>query len=148
MSEQIRREFTLGYPLEKVKKAIEDTCRTNAGSYQIQNRNDVFNSYSISLVKMLSVLPVQIQLKKVNDTETIVEFTGSPGPQLSRVPTFVSEMVDPFLDKIGGFVSGKLIVKEAIPLTKEQVRKGNTFAVIFFIIAVGGLIAVLYLIFG
>jgi hypothetical protein len=53
MPEQIRREFTFPFPIEKIKTAIEDTCRTGVGGAQVQNRNSAFNSYNSALVKNL-----------------------------------------------------------------------------------------------
>jgi hypothetical protein len=115
MSEQIRRDFTLNYPLQKIKVAIEDTCRTSTGSYQIKDRNPVFNSYSISLVKMLTVLPITIGLNAVSETETTFSLSAVPGPQLSRNPYMTNEMLDAFLGKMGNFLSGKLVVKTTAP---------------------------------
>lgn len=144
MSEQIRREFTLSFPVDKIKQAIEDACRTSTGSYQIKDRNAVFNSYSVSLVKMLSVLPITIQLKKVSETETLIDLSAVTGPQLSKSPTFVSQMIDEFLKKVGDFVSGKLIVNTTPPKSAtiddppRQQNVGKTFLLLIVVIGMIG----------
>lgn len=136
MSEQIRREFVLNYPLDKVKKAIEDACKSSAASFQIKNRNAEFNSYSISLVKMLSVLPITVQLKKISEGETGIDLSAVAGPQLSRVPNFVSEMLDTFLAKVGDFVSGRLTLKLQQPAAAENKISHLKAGIIIWIIVV------------
>jgi|HubBroStandDraft_1064217.scaffolds.fasta_scaffold756393_1 hypothetical protein len=144
MSEQIRRDFTLNYSLQKVKVAIEDTCRTSTGSYQIKDRNQVFNSYSISLVKMLTVLPITIGLNAVSETETKFSLSAVPGPQLSRNPYMTNEMLDAFLGKMGYLLSGKVVVKTTVRQISGRIRWIRIL--IFWAIVIGTVIGVVLLI--
>lgn len=143
MSEQIKREFVLNYSIEKVKKAIEDACSTSTGSYQIKARNDAFGTYSIALVKMLSVLPVTLEIKRLGDNETEVNLSAVAGPHLSRTPTFLSEMIEGFLTKVGDFLSGRLVVRA--PVQRQPPSRKRILLGYFILIGViSGIIAVIY----
>ena len=115
MSEQIRREFTLAFPLDKVKTAINDTCRTSPGGRQLKDFNAAFNTYSITLVRNLYVLPTTITLKALSENETQFELSAIPGPHLTRMASFTSSMIEDFLKQIGGFASGQLVVAPVVP---------------------------------
>jgi hypothetical protein len=136
MSEQIRREFTLPYSIEKIKTSIEDAARTSTGGYQIKDRNPAFNTYSISIVRMLNVLAATITLRKLSETETAFELSAIPGPQLSRMPNVTTSMIEDFLKKVGDFAAGKLVVKEALKLSPEQQKKNSRAATIGLLIGV------------
>lgn len=136
MSEQIRREFTLPYTIEKITRAIEDAARTSTGSYQIKDRNPAFNTYSISIVRMLNVLATTITLRKLSETETTFELSAIPGPQLSRMPNVTSSMIEDLLKKVGDFAAGRLIVKEAPKLTPQQQKKNNAAVTVGLLIGV------------
>jgi len=128
MSEQIRREFTLPYPIEKIKAAIEDAVRTSTGGYQIKDRNPAFSTYSISIVRMLNVLATTITLRKLSEAETAFELSAVPGPQLSKMPNVTSSMIEDFLKKVGDFAAGRLIVKEGPKISPAQQKKNNRAA--------------------
>lgn len=115
MSEQIRREFTLQFPMAKVKTAITDTCRTSPGGRQLKDFNEAFNTYTVTLVRNLYVLPTTITLKTLSENETHFELSAIPGPHLTRMASFTSSMIEDFLKQIGGFASGQLIVQAAKP---------------------------------
>lgn len=120
MSEQIRREFNLPFPLVKIKAAIEDACRINNTKYLNKERNRAFNSYSISLIKNLYALASTVTISAISETETRFEFSAIPGPQLTRLPHITSASIDGFLKDVGDFASGKLVVR---PPTAEDVAK-------------------------
>jgi hypothetical protein len=137
MSEQIRRQFTLSFPVERVKKAIEDAC-TGSGGHQIKNRNPAFGTYNIALVRMLNVLAVTVTVKAASDTETAFELSAMPGPQLSRMPSVTTSMIEDFLSRVGGFASGQYALPPpAAPLTpeqQEQKRKRESKAIVIMLI--------------
>ncbi|MDR3715960.1 MAG: hypothetical protein P4L51_24395 [Puia sp.] len=141
MSEQIRREFTLPYPISKVKTAVENACRT--GSSQINDRNPVFNTYDISLVKMLNVLRTTVTLKQISENECSFELSAMPGPQLTKMPNVTTTMIEEFLKRVGDFASGRLILKVAPPITPGQARKNKIAAITGTLIglAIVGLLA-------
>lgn len=125
MSDQIRRKFILPFPIAKVNKAIEDAC-TGSGGHQIQDRNPVFVTYKIALVRMLNVLSVTVTLKAVSERETAFELSATPGPQLSRLPSVTTSMIEDFLKRVGGFASGQYVLPPPqAPLTPEQQAQRN-----------------------
>ena len=137
MSEQIRREFTLPFSIEKIKTAITDTCRTSPGGRQLNNYNAAFNTYSVTLVRNLYVLPTTITLKALSENETHFELSAIPGPHLTRMASFTSSMIEDFLKQIGDFASGKLIVKTTVPQKVNPPSAGKT--AIWWVILIGGL---------
>jgi hypothetical protein len=141
MSEQIRREFTLPYSISKVKTAIENACRT--GDSQINDRNPVFNTYDISLVKTLNVLRTTVTLKQISENECSFELSAMPGPQLTRMPNVTTTMIEEFLKRVGDFATGRLVLKVAPPITPAQARKNNMAAIVGTLIglAIVGLLA-------
>lgn len=143
MSEQIRREFTLAFPIEKVKASIEDACRTSTGSYVVNGRNPAFNSYNISLVKNLYVLPTTISLRAISENETHFEFSAIPGPRLTTMAYFTNELIEGFLGRIGDYASGRYVVS---PEIAGQLAPTNKGCAIFFIIV--GAAAALYISLG
>lgn len=141
MSEQIRREFTLAFPIEKVKNAIENAAHTSAGSYVINNRNEAFNSYSISLVKNLYALSSTISLRPVSENETHFEFSAVPGPQLTRMAHFTNSLIEDFLKRVGDYASG---VYTAQAIDPKQVPANKGCAVILVIAGAGAIAAVYF----
>lgn len=144
MSEQIRREFTLSYPIEKVKQAIVDTCRTSPGGRQLKDHNAAFNSYSVTLVRNLYVLPTTITLKVISENETHFELSAIPGPHLTRMVQFTSSMIEDFLKQIGGFASGQLIVQQPTAGAPPTQKVSTGKALIFFIICIAFAAAIVY----
>jgi hypothetical protein len=137
MSEQIRREFTLAFSLDKVKTAINDACRTSPGGRQLKDYNAAFNTYSITLVRNLYVLPTTITLKALSENETQFELSAIPGPHLARMASFTSSMIEDFLKQIGDFASGKLVIKTTVPQSVIPPSAGRT--AIGWVILIGGL---------
>lgn len=130
MSEQIKREFTLSFPMAKIKRAIEDTCSSSGGIFQVKDRNTVFNSYSLVFVKSLNVLPVTVTLKQHSESETIFELSAIPGPSFSRMPNVVTTAIEDFLKKVGEFASGRLVIRAPTPQENANNRANgnrNTF---------------------
>lgn len=144
MSEQIRREFTLPFPVAKINAAINDTCRTSPGGRQLNDYNAAFNTYSVTLVRNLYVLPTTITLKVLSENETHFELSVIPGPHLTRMASFTSSMIEDFLKQIGEFASGRLVVKPPVPMTPEQAKNGNFRAIIFFVACIVFAAVVIY----
>jgi hypothetical protein len=142
--EQIRRDYVLNYPIDKIKESIETVCKNNIG-FKLNSRNEAFNSYSFSFIKMLSVLPVNIQLIKIDDNQTRIDLSATPGQNLSKTPNFVNGLLDTFLDLVSRVISGELVYsprpeRKQPPISKT---KSNIITIVFVIVA----FALLYLIF-
>jgi hypothetical protein len=139
MSEQIRRQFTLPYTADRVKKALEDAC-TNSGGHQIRDRNPAFGTYNIALVRMLNVLATTITVKAISDNECSFELSAVPGPQLSRMPNATTSMIEDFLKRVGGFASGQYVIPPPVKLTPAQLDKkkkaeGKVAIIIWIVVA-------------
>lgn len=142
--EQIRRDYTLNYSIDKIKESIEIVCNNSTGSFQIKSKNEAFNSYSFSFVKMLSVLPVNIQLIKISDEQTRIDLSATPGQSLSRTPTFTNGMLDTFLDLVSKVITGQIIYKPKI-ITQSDKNKSTFGATLFLIVALIILSLVIYI---
>lgn len=148
MSEQIRREFHLAFPLERVKQAIEDTCRTGGVTYQLRSKNEAFNSFSISIVKGVYILPATVSLSEISERETKFEISAIPGPNLTKMPTVTTAAIEGFLQKIGDFAAGKLIVQVPTPeqllVQNRKAGKGLLLALLIAAAIIAYAIHVLY----
>ncbi|HET6255809.1 MAG TPA: hypothetical protein VFE32_17160 [Puia sp.] len=109
--EQIRREFTIEYPIAKLRAAIESACAGNSGKYLLTDRNPIFNTFSVSVIKGLYVLPVTLTLIKKCDEETTVEVSAISGPGMSRIPTIMSAAIDELLREVGYGTTGELEIR-------------------------------------
>lgn len=139
MSEQIRREFTIPFSIAKINAAIKDTCRTSPGGRQLNDHNAAFNTFSVTLVRNLYVLPTTITLNSISENETHFELSAIPGPHLTRMASFTSSMIEDFLKQIGEFASGRLIVKAAPPklaAPEGGPRQSNSFKTFILLIVV------------
>ena len=47
--EQVRREYTVNYSIENVKRSIKAISEDITNKYPLTNQNDPFNSYSINI---------------------------------------------------------------------------------------------------
>jgi hypothetical protein len=139
MSEQVRREFTLDVPAAKLHQAINDALRTNNSRYLLKSKNETFGSYSVSLIKNLYVLAATITVSAVTEAQTRFELSALPGQQLQKMPGMVSGMIEEFLQVVGDFATGKLIVREVMQSKGRQRAKsswGGPLTIIFITIII------------
>ena len=144
MSEQIRREFSLPFPVAKINAAINDTCRTSPGGRQLKDYNAAFNTYSVTLVRNLYVLPTTITLKALSENETHFELSAIPGPHLTRMASFTSSMIEDFFKQIGDFASGKFVVTAVVPQKVEPPSTGRVAVCWLILIGVLALIGAVF----
>jgi len=114
---EIKRDLSVNFPIEEVKSSIESVCQNSKSFYQIKDKNDVMNSYTIWLLGGVMVqTPVSIQLKKISDTETsILLNTTKP----TTNPNQSNNTIDSFLGLVSKSLSGEVI-------TEESVSKGKS----------------------
>lgn len=122
MSEQIRREFTLNVPTSKLHQALNDTIQINNTRYLLKSKNEAFGSYSISIIKNLYVLAATVTVKSLPEGQSHMELSAIPGPQLQRMPGTVTAMIDEFLQVVGDFATGKLVIR---PLSQGELVAQN-----------------------
>jgi hypothetical protein len=125
----IKRDFNLNFSIEEVKKSIELVCSLSKASYKIENKNDVFNSYTLLLIGGLTVLHPSIQLKKISDNETNLILTDNirEGNTISS-----NEVMDKFFALLSRSLSGEELTMEVI--AKE---KAGCFTIIIWIVGFG-----------
>lgn len=98
----VERNFNVNFSLEEVKVAM-DRLSASSIHYKIDNKNDVFNSYTMAFVGGVTVVRPTIQLKKVSDTETNVFMNCilREGNTTSQ-----NELLDKYFNLLGSFLSG------------------------------------------
>lgn len=80
-----------------------DRLSSSSIHYKIDNKNDVFNSYTMAFVGGVTVVRPTIQLKKVSDTETNIFMNCilREGNTTSQ-----NELLDKYFNLLGSFLSG------------------------------------------
>jgi hypothetical protein len=98
----VERNFNVNFSLEEVKVAM-DRLSASSIHYKIDNKNDVFNSYTMAFVGGVTVVRPTIQLKKVSETETNVFMNCilREGNTTSQ-----NELLDKYFNLLGSFLSG------------------------------------------
>jgi hypothetical protein len=124
----ITRDFNLNYPIEDIKKSIELICSKSNKQFVVKNKNDVFNSYTLTLVGGLIILNPNFQLKKISENETNLVITCNfrEGNTISS-----NEVLDKFFNLVGMSLAGETI--------DENVVKGNKAGCFTIIIGILGL---------
>ncbi len=125
----ISRDFNLEFPIDEVKKSIELVARLSQGSYKLENKNDIFNSYTFLFVAGITVLHPNIQLKKISEKETNLVLTDNirNGNTISS-----NEIFDKFFVLLGRALSGEELSKKII--NKE---KAGCFTVLIALLGIG-----------
>jgi hypothetical protein len=126
----ITRDFNLNFPIEEVKKSIESICVLSKNSFKIENKNDVFNTYTMTLIGGITIINPNIQLKKISDTGTnlVVTCNFREGNTISS-----NEILDKFFNLVGMSLSGVTIDEKLI---KEN--KSGCFTIIIGLVGFGG----------
>ena len=114
-SHQVNRDFNLNFSIDEVKRSIEVVSENSKKSFTIKTKNDVFNSYSMSMVAGITVIFPEIQLKKISDTETnlLVNFS------VNHKPIIANEILDKFFILVGKSLSGETIDEEIVAKGKS-----------------------------
>jgi hypothetical protein len=98
----VERNFNVNFSLEEVKVAM-DRLSSSSIHFKIDNKNEVFNSYTMAFVGGVTVVRPTIQLKKVSDTETNIFMNCilREGNTTSQ-----NELLDKYFNLLGSFLSG------------------------------------------
>jgi|688.fasta_scaffold72894_6 hypothetical protein len=113
----VERNFNVSFSLEDVKVAM-DKLSSSSIHYKIENKNDVFNSYTMAFVGGITVVRPTIQLKKVSDTETNIFMNCilREGNTISQ-----NELLDKYFNLLGSYLAGD---EETIKQLDAQSKKG------------------------
>lgn len=117
LSTSLRRDIVVSFPIEEVKKSIDIVCEKSKSFYQIKEKNDIMNTYTISLVGGLGlIVPISIQLKKITDNETSIILDCN---KVNKTPNQYNEIVDKFLNLISKSLSGEEINESVVSNNKS-----------------------------
>jgi hypothetical protein len=138
LSMGIQRDVQVSFSISDVKSAIDRVSSVSKAYYQIKSKDDIMNTYDMSLVGGLAVVvPLKVQLKKISDTETQILLT-------SNKATNTGNQANDIVDKFMGLVSKALSGEE---ITEEVVSKGKSGCLGFFIFLIGIGAGMVYLLF-
>lgn len=127
---EIKRDISLNFPIDEVKKAIKTVSNTSKGKVMLKNDNDVMNTFSLHVMGgMLVFVPMNIQLKKISDNETNLLLNTTKS---TNTPNQSNEIIDKFLDNLSKALTGELKETEANP-------KSGCVGLLLTIISIGGL---------
>jgi hypothetical protein len=113
---EIKRDVNLNFSVEEIKKAIELVSEKSKAFYQIKNKNEIMNTYSISLIGgMMVIVPISVQLKKIteNETQLIINTTKATNNANQS-----NQILDKYLNILSQALSGEMITEENISKSK------------------------------
>ena len=123
----INRDIQVSFSIAEVKAAIEKVAEKSGKYYQIEKRDEVMNTYSIALIGGMAVIvPVNIQLKKVSETETQILLSSNKATNMGNQS---NDIVDKFLGLVSKALSGETIDEKVVAS-----NKGGCFGVVLFFI--------------
>jgi hypothetical protein len=116
------KEISIEFNIDTIKSKIEEIVKVSAGSFNIRDKNDLFNTYRITLVSGMVGGAISIILKKENDNSTLwkSEITNLPGrtTKVDNTATLV-RLQDEFLLILSKGLSGEEITKELLKANKS-----------------------------
>jgi hypothetical protein len=119
MNQLPTKELILEFSIENVKANIEKVVEAGKPFYSFVNKNDVFNTYRITIVSgMLSGI-LNVSLRKIDDNKTewkseIMKTVGG-GAQIA----IFSRFQDEFLNILAKGLSGEEVNKELVSSNKS-----------------------------
>jgi hypothetical protein len=133
----IQRDVQVSFPISEVKASIEKVSTASKAFYQIKSKDDIMNSYNMSLMGGVAVfVPIIIQLKKVSETETQIVLTSN---KATNTGNQANDIVDKFMGLISKALSGEVIDEATV-----SKGKSGCLGVSLFLLGIG--IAVIYII--
>ena len=113
---EIKRDLNLNFSVEEIKKAIELVSEKSNAFYQIKNKNEIMNTYTIWLLGgMMVQVPISVQLKKIteNETQLIINTTKATNNANQS-----NQILDKYLNILSQALSGEMITEENISKSK------------------------------
>ncbi|MFN5249415.1 MAG: hypothetical protein ACK5DE_00060 [Bacteroidota bacterium] len=140
MSTSINRDFTVTHPIEEVKKNIDAVITNSKSTYQLSNKNDVFNTYTINLIGGIELVAINLQLKKISDTETQVILNSAEKIRNSGHEIHVNKIIDGFLNLVAKGLNGETITAEMVASGKAGCMVGALMIVGMGALSIAGII--------
>ena len=119
MNQYPKREIDLDFNVNDIKSKIDNISKASVGSYMIQDKNDILNTYRISAHSGILFGIMNITLKKIDDTKTVYITETMPAAGSRVDPTVLSRMQDDFLTILSKALSGEEVNKELINKNKS-----------------------------
>lgn len=132
----ISRDIQVSFPISEVKTSIEKVAASSKAFYQIKMKDDIMNTFSMSLMGGVAVfVPISIQLKKINETETQIILSSN---KATNTGNQANDIVDKFLGLVSKALSGEEI-------TEATVSKGKSGCLGSGLFLIGLGVGILYL---
>ena len=114
MNQYPKREIDLDFNVNEIKTKIDNISKASTGSYMIQDKNDIINTYRISAHSGMMFGIMNITLKKIEDNKTtyITETMPATGSRVDA--TILSRMQDDFLTILSKALSGEEVNQKLI----------------------------------
>ena len=119
MNQYPKREIDLDFNVNEIKTKIDNISKASTGSYMIQDKNDIINTYRISAHSGMMFGIMNITLKKIEDNKTtyITETMPATGSRVDA--TILSRMQDDFLTILSKALSGEEVNQKLIKENKS-----------------------------
>ena len=119
MNQYPKREIDLDFNVNEIKTKIDNISKASTGSYMIQDKNDIINTYRISVHSGMMFGIMNITLKKIEDNKTtyITETMPATGSRVDA--TILSRMQDDFLTILSKALSGEEVNQKLIKENKS-----------------------------
>jgi hypothetical protein len=130
---EIKRDLNLTFSIEEVKNAIDLACSKSKAYYQIKDKNDIMNTYTIWLLGgMMVQVPISLQLKKISENETQITLNTT---KLTNNANQSNDIIDKFLNVVSKVLAGEDVTEETVAKAK-----GGCFGMMVALLGVGYLL--------
>jgi hypothetical protein len=129
----IKRDVQVDFPISDVKSAIDRVSAASKASYPIKEKDDIMNTYDMSLIGGFVVVHIKIQLKKVSDTQTEIVLVSNKATNSANQE---NDIVDKFMSLMSKALAGEEI-------NESVVSKGKAGCLGLLIFLIGGFIYLL-----
>lgn len=124
-----KKEFDLEFSISEIKANIEKIVAVSKAMYQINSKNELLNTYSITIVSGMSLVKMDIGLNKVDDKKTHCSFQIiTPATNQIEAERF-AKYSDQFLTLLSKGLQGEEITTKLVKGTKS-----GCFGVALFLI--------------
>ena len=124
---KIERDLNLDFDLNHVKTCIDKVIPL--GSYTLQNKNDILNTYRVSKLASMEFVSMTIVLKKIDDKTTNINLGCLENIRNGGHEITVNEILDNFLERLS-----KTLVGMSDEDIKKVTKKPGCFGVLLFFV--------------
>ena len=125
----LNRDMQVSFSIQEVKNAIDVVCTKSKKFYQIKDKNDILNTYSLWLLGGAVSVSLSVQLRKVSDTETNILLQSN---KVSQAPDVAIKIIDNFLGLVSRALGGEVIDENVV-----AAGKSGCLGVLIFLVGFG-----------